>query len=105
MATQPGSVICLISAPTRAYLTDLAFSVRALHPLPPPQLAHAFAALLQPLRPILIPGITYNFYKSYCTLFDLQRIQLPLTEDFAMAMDDVRHREEVRAAMGPLPPA
>jgi histidinol-phosphate aminotransferase len=47
-------------------------------------LAHAFAALFRQDAPILLPDISYNFYRSYCGLLDLKRTELPLTANFAI---------------------
>lgn len=53
-------------------------------------LAHAFQALLKHDKPLLFPDITYSFYPVYCGLYDIDYVTLPLTEDFAIDINDYR---------------
>ncbi|MBA2675448.1 histidinol-phosphate transaminase [Ramlibacter sp.] len=47
-------------------------------------LAHAFLALLKHPLPLLMPDIGYNFYASYCALFGIERVAVPLSDAFAL---------------------
>lgn len=47
-------------------------------------LAHAFLALLKHPLPVLMPDITYNFYASYCALFGIERVSIPLSGAFQL---------------------
>jgi len=51
-------------------------------------LAHAFRGLLKKAKPLLFPDITYSFYPVYCSLFDIEYQQIPLSEDFRLNIDD-----------------
>ena len=51
-------------------------------------LAFAFQALFKQQLPILFPDITYGFYSVYCGLFDIDYIELPLTKDFSINLQD-----------------
>ncbi len=51
-------------------------------------LAHAFMALLKHDQPILFPDITYSFYPVYCGLYEIAHRAIPLTESFAIRVDD-----------------
>lgn len=51
-------------------------------------LAHVFMALLKHEAPILFPDITYSFYPVYCGLYDVNFIQVPLTDGFTINPDD-----------------
>ncbi len=51
-------------------------------------LAHTFCALLQQDRPLLFPDITYSFYPVYCRLYGVDYETVPLTEGFALQVDD-----------------
>jgi histidinol-phosphate aminotransferase len=44
-------------------------------------LAHAFQAFFQQDKPILMPAISYSFYKVYCRLFGIEADLLPLDAD------------------------
>lgn len=44
-------------------------------------LAHAFHAFFQQDLPILMPTISYSFYKVYCRLYGIEAVLLPLDED------------------------
>jgi len=51
-------------------------------------LAHAFLGLLKHAHPLLFPDITYSFYPVYCKLYDVPYRIVPLTEDFAIRLED-----------------
>jgi histidinol-phosphate aminotransferase len=51
-------------------------------------LAHAFNALLQHENPVLFPDISYSFYQSYCSLYQIDYLTVPLAADFAIRIDD-----------------
>jgi histidinol-phosphate aminotransferase len=51
-------------------------------------LAHAFVALLKHDRPLLYPDITYSFYPTYCRLFDIDAVEIPLKDDFTVDLAD-----------------
>lgn len=51
-------------------------------------LAHVFLALLKHERPVLFPDVSYSFYPVYCALYDIAHSTVPLTESFAIAVDD-----------------
>ncbi|MFA9441493.1 histidinol-phosphate transaminase [Uliginosibacterium sp. sgz301328] len=51
-------------------------------------LAHVFMALLKHDRPLLFPDISYSFYPVYCGLYGIEYEQVPLTNDFAINVDD-----------------
>jgi histidinol-phosphate aminotransferase len=51
-------------------------------------LAHAFMGLLKHEKPILLPDISYSFYPVYCELYGVERVSIPLGEDFAIRVDD-----------------
>jgi histidinol-phosphate aminotransferase len=53
-------------------------------------LAHSFAALLKHDDPLLFPDITYSFYPTYCRLFGIEAIELPLKDDFTVDISDYR---------------
>ncbi|MFD1327807.1 histidinol-phosphate transaminase [Mycoplana ramosa] len=53
-------------------------------------LAHAFAALLKHDRPLLYPDITYSFYPTYCGLFGIEAVEVPLTDDYTIDIADYR---------------
>jgi len=53
-------------------------------------LAHAFMALLKHEAPILLPDITYSFYPVYCQLYGVERIAIPLGDNFEIRVDDYR---------------
>jgi histidinol-phosphate aminotransferase len=44
-------------------------------------LAHAFFAFFQQARPLLMPDISYSFYKVYCGLYGIPVQTVPLTDD------------------------
>src|SRR5690606_14418646 len=52
-------------------------------------LAHIFNALLRrPGKALLMPDITYSFYRTYCKLFDIPAHLVPLAEDFSIRPAD-----------------
>ena len=52
-------------------------------------LAHVFNALFRHGgRPLLMPDITYSFYKTYCRLFDIPARLVPLADDFSIRPAD-----------------
>ncbi len=51
-------------------------------------LAHAFLGLLKHEHPILFPDITYSFYPVYCKLYDIAFANIPLQNDFSIAVAD-----------------
>src|SRR5690606_8926169 len=56
-------------------------------------LAHVFNALFRHgEHPLLMPDISYSFYKTYCKLFDIPSHLIPLAEDFSIrAADYIDH--------------
>ena len=58
-------------------------------------LAHVFNALFRHgRRPLLMPDITYSFYKTYCKLFDIPAQLVPLADDFSIRPDDYLNLSE-----------
>ena len=51
-------------------------------------LAHAFVALLKHEKPLLYPDITYSFYPTYCRLFGIDAMEVPLNDDFGIDIGD-----------------
>ncbi|MER1968288.1 histidinol-phosphate transaminase [Castellaniella sp. GW247-6E4] len=52
-------------------------------------LAHVFNALfLRAGRPLLLPDITYSFYRTYCRLFQVPHQLIPLDAEFAIRPED-----------------
>ncbi|MGQ3210656.1 MAG: histidinol-phosphate transaminase [Shinella sp.] len=51
-------------------------------------LAHAFVALLNHEQPLLYPDITYSFYPTYCRLFGIEAVEIPLRDDFTIDLAD-----------------
>lgn len=51
-------------------------------------LGHAFRGLLKHDKPLLFPDITYSFYPVYCALFNIDYQQIPLQDNFSLAIDD-----------------
>lgn len=47
-------------------------------------LAHAFFAFFQHARPLLMPDISYSFYKVFCGLYDIPVETVPLTDGFRL---------------------
>lgn len=53
-------------------------------------LAHAFVALLKHEKPLLYPDITYSFYPTYCGLFGIEAVEVPLRDDYTIDIADYR---------------
>ncbi|MFI5446771.1 histidinol-phosphate transaminase [Polaromonas sp. UC242_47] len=53
-------------------------------------LAHAFFAFFRQDLPLLMPDISYSFYKVYCGLYDIAVTQVPL--DAAMGIDVTQYQ-------------
>ncbi|MBB3932860.1 histidinol-phosphate aminotransferase [Kaistia hirudinis] len=51
-------------------------------------LAHTFQALLKHERPLLFPDISYSFYPTYCRLYGIAPVEVPLRDDFRIAIGD-----------------
>ncbi|MHB8423439.1 MAG: histidinol-phosphate transaminase [Leptospirales bacterium] len=51
-------------------------------------LAHTFFALLKQDRPLLFPDITYSFYPVWCGLYGIEYKTIPLTEDYAICVEE-----------------
>ncbi len=51
-------------------------------------LAHAFVALLKHDKPLVYPDITYSFYPTYCRLFGIESVEIPLKDDFTIDLSD-----------------
>ena len=51
-------------------------------------LALSFIGFFKQSQPILFPDISYSFYEVYCSLFEIQNIRIPLTEDFDVFLED-----------------
>lgn len=64
-------------------------------------LAHVFNTLfLRDGRPLLMPDISYSFYKTYCAFFNVPVEIQPLAEDFSLHIEDyIRPRELAPAAI------
>jgi histidinol-phosphate aminotransferase len=50
-------------------------------------LAHAFFTFFQQGRPLLMPDISYSFYKVYCGLYGIPVQTVPLTDDLRLEVD------------------
>lgn len=62
-------------------------------------LAHVFNTLfLRDGRPLLMPDITYSFYKTYCTFFKVPSELQPLNEDYTINVDDYTRQRTVPPA-------
>jgi histidinol-phosphate aminotransferase len=53
-------------------------------------LAHTFHALLKHDKPLLSPDIGYSFYPTYCSLYGIELVQVPLNARFEIDVDDYR---------------
>ncbi|THU02807.1 histidinol-phosphate transaminase [Lampropedia puyangensis] len=52
-------------------------------------LAHAFRAFfVRGALPLVMPDISYSFYKVYCSLFGIETKQVPLRKDWSIAIED-----------------
>lgn len=62
-------------------------------------LAHVFNTLfLRAGRPLLMPDITYSFYKTYCSFFGVPAELQPLADDFTINVADYTRPREVAPA-------
>lgn len=63
-------------------------------------LAHVFNALFRHgNRPLVMPDITYSFYRTYCRLYDIPVKLVPLADDFTLRADDYIGLEEQPAGI------
>ena len=53
-------------------------------------LAHTFHALLKHDLPLLCPDISYSFYPTYCSLYGIEAVRVPLNERFEIDVADYR---------------
>jgi histidinol-phosphate aminotransferase len=53
-------------------------------------LAHTFHALLKHDLPLLTPDISYSFYPTYCSLYGIDAVYVPLNERFEIDVADYR---------------
>ncbi|MQA18856.1 histidinol-phosphate transaminase [Rugamonas rivuli] len=51
-------------------------------------LAHTFQALLKHALPLLCPDISYSFYPTYCSLYGIEAVQVPLNERYEIDVAD-----------------
>lgn len=51
-------------------------------------LAHTFHALLKHDLPLLSPDISYSFYPTYCSLYGVRNVQVPLNAQFEIDIAD-----------------
>lgn len=51
-------------------------------------LALSFISFFKQSQPILFPDISYTFYEVYCSLFEIENVRVPLTEDFDISLPD-----------------
>jgi len=51
-------------------------------------LGHVFRGLLKKSKPLLFPDITYSFYPVYCSLFEIDYLQVPLRADYTLRVSD-----------------
>ncbi|MBP1204371.1 histidinol-phosphate aminotransferase [Duganella sp. 1411] len=51
-------------------------------------LAHTFHALLKHDKPLLCPDISYSFYPTYCSLYGIEAVQVPLNVRFEIDVAD-----------------
>ncbi|GAB2903383.1 histidinol-phosphate transaminase [Paralcaligenes ginsengisoli] len=62
-------------------------------------LAHVFNGLFRKAgRPLLMPDISYSFYRSYCRLYQVPHEIIPLAADFSIRVADYTARRDVPAA-------
>lgn len=50
-------------------------------------LAHTFHALLKHELPLLLPDISYSFYATYCSLYGITAVQVPLNARFEIDVE------------------
>lgn len=51
-------------------------------------LAHAFFAFFQQDCPLLMPDVSYSFYKVYCGLYSITAQTIPLADDLSLKVSD-----------------
>ena len=68
-------------------------------------LAHTFVALLKQARPLYFPDVTYSFYPSYCRLYGIDFVTVPLDADFVLRAEDYVSKDNVGAIIFPNPNA
>lgn len=83
--------------------TDLRESIARLHGVPVEDvfvgngsdevLAHVFHALLKHEKPLLYPDISYSFYPTYCLLYGIEAVEVPLTETYRIDFADYVGRD------------
>ena len=61
-------------------------------------LAHAFLAFFQRGEPLLIPDITYSFYRVYARLYGIPCMQVPVDGSFCIDIDALVARAEAGCA-------
>lgn len=62
-------------------------------------LAHVFDGLFRHGdRPLLMPDITYSFYRTYCKMYDVQPELIPLADDFSITVADYTEKRSIRPA-------
>ncbi|NYT85789.1 histidinol-phosphate transaminase [Pollutimonas harenae] len=62
-------------------------------------LAHIFNGLFRRSgRALLMPDITYSFYRTYCTLYQIPVQLVPLADDFSIRVDDYTQAHSVEPA-------
>lgn len=88
---------------------DLRQAIAQLHQVRPQQvflgngsdevLAHIFNTLfLRDGRPLLMPDITYSFYKTYCAYFKVPYELQPLADDFSIRIEDYTRERDIKPA-------
>ena len=55
-------------------------------------LAHAFFAFFQQPRPLLMPDVTYSFYRVYCQLYGIEAELVPVDDALQIAVADYADR-------------
>lgn len=89
--------------------TVLRETIAALHGLQPNQvfagngsdevLAHIFNALFRRAgRPLLMPDISYSFYRTYCKLYKIEPALVPLADNYSIRAADYTARHSVAPA-------
>jgi len=68
-------------------------------------LGHAFLGLLKHDAPLLFPDISYSFYPVYCGLYGIDGRSVPLTDSFAIDIDDYLNAPDCGAIIFPNPNA
>lgn len=62
-------------------------------------LAHIFNGLFRHAdRPLLMPDISYSFYRTYCQLYNIPYRAIPLAEDFSIRVSDYTAHHPVTPA-------